>query len=118
MREHRAQRPEDLGLLWEHFVLNELNARSAAGTRTLYWRSKHGNEVDFVLSRRGRAPIAIECKWSAEDVDLKNLGVFRKHYPEGESFVVVSDADRPIARAIDGIEVRILGLDALIEEIR
>jgi predicted AAA+ superfamily ATPase len=30
-----------------------------------YWRSKHWNEIDFVLASRGQPLTAIECKWSA-----------------------------------------------------
>ena len=44
----QALRNEDLGLLWEHFVLNEIHGRLQR--RDLrYWRNKHGAEVDFAL---------------------------------------------------------------------
>jgi predicted AAA+ superfamily ATPase len=44
-------RRDDLGLLWEHYVLNELHAQLQ--TRRLnYWRDRQGHEVDFVLARR------------------------------------------------------------------
>ena len=40
-------RPDDLGHLWEHYVLNELTARlQTAGLR--YWRDKQGHEVDLI----------------------------------------------------------------------
>lgn len=56
-------RREDLGLLWEHYVLNEIQAHLQ--TRQInYWRDKRGHEIDFVLARRNQPPIAIECKWS------------------------------------------------------
>jgi predicted AAA+ superfamily ATPase len=46
-------RPDDLGILWEHYVLNEIQGRlQHRGLR--YWRNKHGAEVDFVAPRRGR----------------------------------------------------------------
>jgi hypothetical protein len=43
-------RREDFGLLWEHYVLNELQATMQ--TREInYWRDKSGHEVDFVLAK-------------------------------------------------------------------
>jgi predicted AAA+ superfamily ATPase len=54
-------RREDLGLLWEHFVLNEIHAQLQ--TRQInYWRDKRGHEIDFVIAERSRPPIALECK--------------------------------------------------------
>ena len=57
-------RSDDLGILWEHLVLNEIQAQLQT-RRIHYWRNKRGNEVDFVLAGREKKPIAIECKWSA-----------------------------------------------------
>ncbi len=57
-------RPEDLGSLWEHFVLNELQARFQT-RRISYWRDKRGHEVDFVWPAGRREIAAVECKWSA-----------------------------------------------------
>jgi uncharacterized protein len=53
-------RREDLGLLWEHLVLNEIHAH--LGARDIhYWRSKLGNEVDFVLPQ-AFAPFAVPTR--------------------------------------------------------
>lgn len=83
-------RPDDMGLLWEHFVLNELHAH--VGREPIrYWRSKHGAEVDFVLARRSRPPVTIECKWSADQFEPDGLKAFRARYPVGPSFVVTAD---------------------------
>ncbi|MFO7980183.1 MAG: DUF4143 domain-containing protein [Candidatus Aminicenantes bacterium] len=46
-------RNEDLGLLWEHFVLNEILARNQE-RRLHYWRDKRHHEVDFVLPKKDR----------------------------------------------------------------
>jgi len=107
-------RPDDRGILWEHFVLNELQAHLPPGAKIQYWRSKHGNEVDFVLTRRGKDPVAIECKWSADDLDLRNLRVFRNQYPGGENFVVAADVERPMTRDVSGMEVEVVGLKGLV----
>lgn len=107
-------RREDLGILWEHFVLNELHAYLQS-PRICYWRDKRGHEVDFVLAQRGRKHIAIECKWSADEFDATNLQAFCRQYPEGEIFVVDNDVERPFSRKYGETSVRFVGLPVLLE---
>ncbi len=106
-------RPEDMGLLWEHIVLNEIQGRLQH--RTLrYWRNKRGAEVDFVLPLRGRqAPIALECKWQAGSFDPSALLAFRRHYPQGENYVVAPDVERAYTRTYTGTSVRFISLEHL-----
>lgn len=107
-------RPEDLGCLWEHYVLNELRARLPE-REVRYWRTKRHQEVDFVVPVRGGAPVAIECKWTAGNAgDLAGLKAFRRAYPEGVSYLVAPDVDRPYARKLDGTVVQVVGLDDLV----
>ena len=107
-------RPDDLGILWEHYVLNEIQGRlQHRGLR--YWRNKHGAEVDFVAPRRGReGPVAIEAKWSAATFEPAALAAFKRLYPDGPSFVVAADVDLPFSRSYDGLEVEFVPLDLLI----
>lgn len=79
-----------------------------------YWRTRHGNEIDFVVLRRGEDPIALECKWSADAIDAGNLRVFRNHYPGGDNYVVVPDVARPLERELSGVPVTILGPSDLV----
>jgi len=116
VRGWRELRPEDLGLLWEHFVLNEIQAHRQT-QQINYWRDKNHHEVDFVLRQRGRAPDTIECKWSAGDFDGKNLKAFRRRYTKGRNWVVSADVDRPFVRQVGGLEVRHVSLRDLIDEI-
>ena len=111
-------REEDLGLLWEHYVLNELHAR-AGSTEIRYWRSARHREVDFVLVRRGADPLAVECKWRADGrEDLPGLKSFRRAYPRGESLVVASNIERPFERELlPGVRVRYVGLEDLIRAV-
>jgi uncharacterized protein len=104
-------RAEDLGRLWEHYVLNELQA-NADPTDIRYWRSTKHQEVDFVLVRRGKAPAAIECRWRADGREsLRGMKAFRRIYPEGINLVVASDVERPFERELlPGIMVRYGGL--------
>ena len=109
-------RREDRGYLWEHLVLNELQA--TLQTRDVhYWRSKHGSEVDFVLGRRGGSPVAIECKWSADELDPAGLNAFRNRYPQGHNILVATDIDTPLTRRLGGLVVRLVGLKDLPAEI-
>lgn len=110
-------RPEDLGYLWEHFVLNEIQGRLQR--RSLhYWRNKRGAEVDFVLPRRGeQGPVAVECKWQADSFEPDGLAAFRRAYPTGESFVVSSDVDRPFTRTYDGFSVSFVSLAELVRRL-
>ncbi len=112
----RDLRPQDFGLLWEHFVLNELMARLQT-RRLLYWRDKRGHEIDFVWALRGAEPLAIECKWSAADFDPSNLLAFRRRYPSGGNVVVTSDTGRPWKKKYSDVEVRFLGLEMLVQEL-
>ena len=82
-----------------------------------YWRDKAGHEVDFVLARRGRPPLAIECKWSAADLSIENLRTFRHRYPDGENVVVAQDADRSVTRSLGGIRVTVESLRKLIQRL-
>jgi uncharacterized protein len=110
-------RNEDLGLLWEHVVLNELQGRLQRRAAN-YWRDKRGAEVDFVFPRRGRdGPIAIECKWQAERFDAGSLAKFRRLYPEGPNFVVAPDVNPPFVRGFGAFEVEFVSLEQLISRL-
>lgn len=109
-------RPEDLGLLWEHLVLNELQARLQT-RRIGFWRDKRGHEIDFVLARRGQGPLALECKWSADDVDLVNLKAFAHLYPDADLQVIAHDIDRTIRRRSDSLTITYCSLNRLLESL-
>jgi predicted AAA+ superfamily ATPase len=94
-------RQQDLGELWEHFVLNEIMAQLQS-RQVFYWRDKRGHEIDFVLPQRRQEPLAIECKWSAEAFEAANLQAFRRVYPKGENVVVAQDVDRSFRRNYGG----------------
>ncbi|MBI2206155.1 MAG: ATP-binding protein [Candidatus Rokubacteria bacterium] len=110
-------RREDVGLLWEHYVLNELHARLQ--TRAIrYWRDKRGHEVDFVFVGRGRPPTAIECKATSANFDASNLAAFRRAHPRGANFAVIPDVKRGFAETHAGVRVEFVDLEALIHRLR
>ena len=51
VRDWEPLRPDDCGNLWEHLVLEHLQARFP-DTPPRYWRDKAGHEVDFVVTHR------------------------------------------------------------------
>lgn len=109
-------RREDMGFLWEHFVLNEIQAHLQT-RKVLYWRDKRGHEIDFVLADREHLPTGIECKWSGSDFDATNFLSFRKQYPEGDNFVVANDITKGYSRQYDHIKVKFVNLKGLIESL-
>jgi uncharacterized protein len=109
-------REDDYGMLWEHFVLNEIMARTQS-REVLYWRDKSGHEVDFVLASRRRKPVAIECKWSADNFHAGNLAAFRNQHPEGKNVVIAQDVDRAYTRRCGKLTVRFEGLRGFADSI-
>ncbi len=110
-------RPDDMGTLWEHYVLNELHSRLQT-RRVQYWRDKKEHEVDFVIARPGRHPIAVECKWTAMGFDPRSVLAFHRQYPESNLFVVAHDVDRSFRRAYQGVTVTFVNLEGLIGKLR
>ncbi|OLE14313.1 MAG: hypothetical protein AUG89_02460 [Acidobacteria bacterium 13_1_20CM_4_56_7] len=102
-------RDDDLGTLWEHFVLNEIMARSQS-REVFYWRDKRGHEVDFVIATHRKRPPAIECKWSANNFDPTNLVAFRYQHPEGDNLVLAHDVERAFTRSYGDLRVRFDGI--------
>ncbi len=109
-------RNDDLGILWEHLVLNEIHAQTQS-RNVFYWRDKRGHEIDFVWSFNNSTPIAIECKWSVTDFDPTNLKAFRRHYPQGLNLVVASDVQRTYSKRYGDIKVVFISLEGLIKEL-
>ena len=80
-------RPQDYGILWEHLILEYLQANFPNET-IRYWRDKAGREIDFILARRRDQVDAVECKWNPSEFDPAALEVFRGYYPKGENYLV------------------------------
>jgi len=105
-------RAEDLGVLWEHLVLEHLQAR-LPDRPIHYWRDKAGHEVDFLMPF-GRARVdAIECKWDPAAFDPASLKLFRTHYPEGRNFLVTPSSLPAHRRSFGSLEISVCGLAAL-----
>jgi uncharacterized protein len=109
-------RDDDLGVLWEHFVLNEIMARSQSRD-ILYWRDKRGHEVDFVLATHRKQPVAIECKWSANNFEPANLQAFRRQHPEGHNLVLAHDVERAFTQKYGNLSVRFQNLRSFADSV-
>ncbi|MBE0461145.1 MAG: ATP-binding protein [Candidatus Aminicenantes bacterium] len=110
-------RPEDLGLLWEHYVLNEIHGRMQS-RNIRYWRDKRHHEVDFILHKSTHEAITIECKWSVNQFDSTSLRAFRRRYPNGKNYVVANDVDHSFRREYSGIIVEFVNLEQLISSLK
>ncbi len=92
-------RQEDLGILWEHLVLEHVQAHFP-DTPVRYWRDKQGRELDFVLARGRDAVDVIECKWNIDAFDRTALDVFRGFYPKAATTWSALRARRATASAL------------------
>jgi hypothetical protein len=99
-------RPEDCGALWEHVVLEHLQAHFPDES-VRYWRDKAGREVDFVRAR-GRDDVdVIECKWSRDVFDVAALKVFRNAYPKGRNYLVTPSVQTTYNKRHGNLDVTI-----------
>jgi predicted AAA+ superfamily ATPase len=97
-------RPEDYGLLWEHVVLEYLQAHAHAW-KLHYWRDASGREIDFVVPQARDRVDAIECKWDAASFDPGALKLFRSYYPRGANYVISPLGTPGYAKKAAGLEV-------------
>lgn len=124
----RELRSEDLGLLWEHCILNEIHGQLQ--TRTInYWRDKNGYEIDFVIPHKADGAVTvIECKFALSKIEIgkpsmlhevaKNIQVFRKHYPYGDNLIVASDIDRSFQRNYEGLTLTFVNAQDMIKKLK
>jgi predicted AAA+ superfamily ATPase len=97
-------RADDKGPLFEHLVLDEL-LFEAAPEEIHYWRDKQKHEIDFVWMPRGRAPVAIECKWRASRFDPTAMQSFATLHPKAALWLVAEDRQSWTTRRHGAIEV-------------
>ncbi len=103
-------RPQDHGILWEHLVLEYLQA-VLPDQAIAYWRDKEGREVDFVLARRRDHIDAVECKWNPAEFDPSALRVFRSYYPKGNNYLVSPLMDKSYEKRYGSLTVTICAPD-------
>lgn len=105
-------RPDDFGVLWEHLVLEHLQAHWS-DTPVRYWRDKTQRELDFVLAHRRDAVDVVECKWDPSAFDSSALRVFRASYPKGRNYLVTPSGDPAYTKRFGTLNVRVCTPTAL-----
>lgn len=99
-------RMEDYGILWEHFVLEFLQAHRWNHS-IYYWRDAVGREIDFVIPRNRDEIDVIECKWDPKQFEVNSLKVFRSYYPKGKNYIVSPIYSSGYTKQINGLTIRI-----------
>ncbi|MCK7476981.1 MAG: DUF4143 domain-containing protein [Candidatus Moduliflexus flocculans] len=97
-------RPDDYGPLWEHVVLEYLQAKGHDWT-IRYWRDRAGREIDFVVVKDQEHVDAIECKWDPSHFDPSALEIFRSYYPNGTNFLICPLSSRGFLKRFGDREV-------------
>jgi len=110
-------RPEDYGILWEHVVLEYLQAHAHAWP-VQYWRDAAGREVDFVLSRTRDQVDAIECKWSPTHFDATALKAFRTYYPKGTNYIICPLGTPGYPKRVGGLDLYLCSPEGWRERMR
>jgi hypothetical protein len=105
-------RHSDFGILWEHLVLEHLQAHIPE-TPVRYWRDKSQRELDFVLAHGRDTVDVIECKWDPAAFDVAALRVFRGFYPKGRNYLITPSGDPPHTRRFGTLSVRVCTPDEL-----
>ena len=103
-------RTDDYGPLWEHVVLEYMQAHGPY-LPIHHWRDVAGREVDFVLPRGRNAVDAVECKWDPARLDSSGLKAFRSLYPRGTNYLVCPSSVPPYRKTVGGLEVVVAGPD-------
>lgn len=103
-------RPEDYGILWEHIVLEFIQAQGKEW-RIHYWRDASGRELDFVIPRSRDALDFIECKWDPQEIDPSAARTFRSYYPQGANYLMSPLAIGGYSKSVGGLEFYVCSPD-------
>jgi len=108
----------EAGRAFEHYIFYEINAYKQLNDldfKINYWRTKLGEEVDFIL---GDGTLALECKMTSlvQKRDLKGLIAFHNEIPRSQLYVVSLE---PRARLItvDHKKIHIVPIKEFLENL-
>jgi predicted AAA+ superfamily ATPase len=108
-------RSADCGQLWEHVVLETLQAHVVSrGGRLHYWRDMQQREVDFVVPGRRDVAHAIECKWTVSGFESRGLAAFRGAHPRGRNILAVP-GESTRERRFGDLTVTITAVESLVD---
>lgn len=87
-----AQDRDDKGVLYESFILQQLIPQLKPNMELRFWRTKKGEEVDFILIKN-RIPLPIEVKSGIKELSVPSgMNLFLKNYPKASFGIVFSEA--------------------------
>jgi len=109
---------KEQGRLFEQWILQEIirhNEYYQKDWKLCFWRTRHGAEVDILISRGRKILYAIECKLSQNpsSSDLSGLKSFHESYPNVPCFIVA-----PVKQPLKLSFVRVLPPIKLFKELR
>jgi predicted AAA+ superfamily ATPase len=101
-RHLEEEKGELFGKAFEHFIFMELSAHGAYNEldyEISFWRTKSGQEVDFVL---GGGEVAIEVKGTAriDKRDLRSLKIFAEAYSPRKLLVICNEKEERVHEQI------------------
>jgi predicted AAA+ superfamily ATPase len=106
-------RPDDYGILWEHLVLEYLQAHLYNQTLQ-YWRDADGREIDFVMVRNRDEVDAIECKWNPDQFNADALKIFRSFYSRGKNYLICPVSAPGYMKRVSGMDIHICNPEGLV----
>lgn len=106
-------RPDDYGILWEHLVLEYLQAHLYNQTLQ-YWRDADGREIDFVMVRNRDEVDAIECKWNPDQFNADALKIFRSFYSRGKNYLICPVSAPGYMKRVSDMDIHICNPEALV----
>jgi len=101
-RDIPEERGEQFGKAFEHFILMEIMAHRSyteLGYEVNFWRTKAGQEVDFIL---GRGQVALEVKGSSriDNAGLRHLKAFIQEHRPKKALLVCNERAPRIVESI------------------
>ena len=111
----KPQDRPDKGVLWETFVFLKLQSILAPNMEIKFWRTKDGDEVDFILLK-DRKPIPIEVKSQLSTPEIpKGLKRFLLRYKQTKTAYVINEKVTGVLHH-NLCEIKFLTFDSFAEE--
>jgi predicted AAA+ superfamily ATPase len=109
-------RPDDYGILWEHLVLEYLQAHLYNRT-VQYWRDANGREIDFIMVRNRNEVDTIECKWNPDQFNPDALKIFRNFYNQGNNYLVCPVSVTGYLKRVSGMDICLCNPEGLLRSL-
>jgi hypothetical protein len=109
-------RPDDYGILWEHLVLEYLQAHLYNRT-VQYWRDANGREIDFIMVRNRNEVDTIECKWNPDQFNPDALKIFRNFYNQGNNYLVCPVSVTGYLKRVSGMDIYLCNPEGLLRSL-